>query len=95
MSSDRFQAGLDEEPGHERTFAPAVSSRVEKTVLRAQVEALSSELERKERRHGEVLEQYERLLESRNADTDDKPVDRGEESVRAGVRSRLSSIFTT
>lgn len=71
---------------------PTVAGRVEKTVLRAEVEALRRELERREHRHGRVVEQYEQLLQTRTdgADRDDeRTADRG----NATVRSRLTNFL--
>lgn len=71
---------------------PTVAGRVEKAVLRAEVEALRRELERREHRHGRVVEQYEQLLQTRTdgADgADERPPDRG----NATVRSRLTNFL--
>lgn len=72
MSSDRFRPRPAGIPGDDIDVTSSLSGRVERTVLRAEVAALKSELERKERNHGLVIEQYEQLLESRCHETDDR-----------------------
>lgn len=80
--------------GTDVAMEPTVAGRVEKAVLRAEVEALRRELERREHRHGRVVEQYEQLLQTRTEGaggdgTDERPPDRG----NATVRSRLTNFL--
>lgn len=79
-------------PGSDVAVEPTVAGRVEKAVLRAEVEALRRELERREHRHGRVVEQYEQLLQARTdaADGDDE---RAADRDDATVRSRLTNFL--
>lgn len=87
MASDRFQPLRDDTPGDTTGVTPTISGRVERTVLRAEVAALKSELERREHTLGRVVEQYEHLLEARSNETGDHPTDRNDRRIATALRA--------
>lgn len=87
MSSDRLQPLRDGTPGDTTGVTPTISGRVERTVLRAEVAALKSELERREHTHGRVVEQYEHLLEARSHETDNHSTNRNDGRIATALRA--------
>lgn len=77
------------DPPREPLVGLEAAYRAELTMREAKLAAFERELTRRDRRHAQVVERYERLLEQRNMADTEETYQESDRGLIAAVRARL------